>query len=191
MSDLSLPSDTFNLFPLDPTNHVMQFARMPMTTFVVQEVNLPGINAKPATMMGPGMNIHSLPDKLVYDPLTVTFMMDEELRAWRELYSWLLGTTGGYDRSTIVAEFIDQHINYVWPEKAQHRLDQAGRTTAALTLINPAKIPMVRVMFNNLYITGLSAINFSTKELDTISSTTSCTATFEYDYYSVVEYRRR
>jgi hypothetical protein len=190
MSNLSLPTDTFNIFPLDPTNHVMQFSRMPMTTFVVQEVNLPGVTAKPAVTASPGLNIHSIPDRLVYDPLTVTFMMDEELRAWRELYAWLLGMTGGYDRSEIVAEFIDQHINYVWPEKAQHRQEKVARTTAALTIINPAKIPMIRVLFNNLYITGLSALTFSTKETDTISNTMSCTATFEYDWYSVVEYRR-
>lgn len=191
MSNLSLPTDTFNLFPLDPTNHVMQFARMPMTTFVVQEVNLPAVSAKPAVVSGPGMSLHSAADKLVYEPLTATFMMDEEMRAWRELYAWLLGMTGGYDRSEIVAEFIDQHINYVWPEKAQHRHDQAMRTTAALTIINPAKIPMMRVVFHNLYITSLSAISFSTKEMDTISTTISCTATFEYDYYAIVEYRRR
>jgi hypothetical protein len=190
MSNLSLPADTFNIFPLDPTNHVMQFSRLPMTTFVVQEVSLPGVTARPSTVNGPGMMIHHLADKLVYEPLTVTFMMDEELRAWRELYAWLLGATGGYDRSVIVAEFIDEQINYVWPEKAQYRQDMAARTTAALTIINPAKIPMLRVVFNNLYITGLSALSFSTKETDTISSTMSCTATFEYDWYSVVEYRR-
>lgn len=191
MSNLSLPTDTFNLFPLDPTNHVVQFARMPNLTFVAQEVNMPGVSGKTAQMSVPGINIHQMPDKLIYEPLTVTFMMDEELRAWRELYSWLLGMTGGYDRSVITAEFIDQHINYVWPEKAQHRHDQAARTTAGLTIVNPAKIPMVRLLFHNLYITSLSNINFSTKELDTLSTTLSCTATFDYDYYAFVEYRRQ
>ena len=190
MSTLSLPADTFNLFPLDPTNHVMQFARMPMTTFVVQDVNLPGVSAKTASFAAPGMNIHALPDRLVFDPLNVTFMMDENMSAWRELFSWLQGMTGGHDRSEIVAEFIEGQLNYVWADKPQHQLDLAARTTAALTIINPVKIPMLRVLFHNLYITSLGPLQFSTREQDTITSTLSCTATFDYDYYAVVEYRR-
>lgn len=191
MSHLSLPTDTFNLFPLDPTSHVIQFARMPMLTFVTQDINLPGVSARTSQVAGPGWVTHHMPDRLVYEPLTATFMMDEEMRAWRELYAWLLGMTGGYDRSEIVAEFVNEHIDYVWPEKATLRHSQAAVTTAALTIVNPAKIPMLRVLFNNLYITSLSPVAFSVKETDTITSTITCTATFEYDYYSIVEYRRR
>lgn len=190
MSNLSLPSDTFNLFPLDPTNHVMQFARMPMTTFVAQDVNLPGVSAKTAQILVPGLNIHAVPDRLVFDQLSVTFMMDETMSAWRELFSWLQGMTGGQDRSAIVAEFIEGQLNYIWAAKPDDQHDLASRTTAALTIINPAKIPMLRVLFHNLYITSLSPIQFSTREQDTINSTLTCSATFEYDYYAVVEYRR-
>ena len=49
---------------------------------------------------------------------------------------------------------------------------------------------LLRVLFHNLYITSLGPLQFSTREQDTITSTLSCTATFDYDYYAVVEYRR-
>lgn len=190
MSTLSLPSDTFNLFPLDPTNHVMQFARMPSTTFVLQDVNLPGVNAQTAKIAAPGLTFHAIPDRLVFDQLQVTFMMDENMGAWRELFSWLQGMTGSHDRSEIVAEFIEGQMNYVWQDNPQNQHDLASRTTAALTIINPAKIPMLRVLFHNLYITSLGPLQFSTRDTDTIASTLACTATFNYDYYAVVEYRR-
>ena len=189
MSTLSIPSDTFNLFPADALSHVMQFARMPMTTFTVQEVSLPSVTARTATVGAPGLNIRHLPDRLTYDPLSVTFMMDEEFRAWRELYSWMYGMTGGPDRSVVTAEFIESQINFVYPEKPGNRLDTAARTTAGLTILNAMKIPVLRFVFHNVYVTSLGQVQFSTTATDSITPLT-CQATFDYDYYSVVEIRR-
>lgn len=189
MSTLSIPSDAFNLFPADSISHVMQFARMPMTTYTLQEVTLPALTTRPATMTALGMNVRHLPDKLTYDPLTVSFLVDEEFRAWRELYSWLQGTTGGPDRSVVTAEFIGSQIDFVYPEKPAAQLDATGRTTAGLTIINAAKIPMLRFVFHDVYITSLGQIQFSTTSVDPITPLT-CQATFEYSYYSIVEIRR-
>lgn len=189
MNNLSLPTDTFNLFPSDPTSHVVQFSRMPMTTYVVQEVNLPSVTARNITLGTPNINVHHLADRLSYDSLQISFLLDEEFKAWRELYSWLLGTTGGYDRSVLVAEFIDQNINFVQQDPPNRRLDRAARTTAGLTIVNGAKIPILRFMFHNVYISSLGQVQFSTTTTDTLTPLT-CTATFEYDYYSLVELRR-
>lgn len=189
MSTLSIPSDTFNLFPADSISHVMQFARLPMTTYTIQEVNLPSVTARAAVMNTPGINTKHLPDRLTYDPLTISFLVDEEFRTWRELYAWIQGMTGGPDRSVVTAEFIDQQINFVYPEKPAGRLDAAGRTTAGLTIINAAKIPLLRFVFHNVYPTSLGQIQFATTSIDPITPLT-CQATFEYDYYSIVEVRR-
>lgn len=189
MSTLSIPSDTFNLFPADSVSHVMQFARLPMTTFTIQEVNLPAVTARTATIGAPGINVRHLPDRLTYDPLIISFLVDEEFRAWRELYSWMYGMVGGPDRSVVTAEFVESQINFVYPEKSIARLDKAARTTAGLTIINPAKIPMLRFVFHNVYITSLGQIQFATTSIDPIIPLT-CQATFDYDYYSVVEVRR-
>lgn len=189
MSTLSLPSDTFNLFPADPTNSVVQFARMPFTTFLVQEVGLPAVSSQTAKVATPGLMTRHIADKLTYDPLTITFMVDEEFKAWRELYDWLLGMTGAYDRSVLVADFVRQQFDYVQASRPAERHSEASRTTAGLTIVNAAKVPLLRVIFHNVYITGLSDIRFDTRTTDTITPLT-CSATFEYDYYSLVEIRR-
>lgn len=189
MSNLSLPADTLNLFPADPTSHVVQFERLPSTTFVVQEINLPGVSARSSITPTHGMSVHHLPDRLSYDALSITFLVDEELRAWRELYSWMLGMTGGYSRAVITEEFLHAQRNYVREEKSAARLDRAGRTTAGLTIVNAAKIPLLRFLFYNVYLTSLGQIQFSTTVTDTLTPL-QCTATFEYDYYSLVEMRR-
>jgi hypothetical protein len=88
----------------------------------------------------------------------------------------------------LVQNFITEQFDYVeFDPKYRHA--SASRTTAGLTIVNPSKIPMLRFIFHNLYITGLSEVRFDTKSTDTITPLT-CTATFEYDYYSQVQLRR-
>lgn len=189
MNSLSL-SGSFNLFPAAPFSHIIQFERMPETTFVVQEVNLPGVSATPARVPAPGLVVRHGPDRLIYEPLTATFIIDEEFRAHRELHSWLIGMTGGEDRSFLTEEFLKQHQDYLWPDNStrSQKFSQLQSTTAGLTIVNEAKIPLLRVVFYNLYITALGAVQFSITG-DPMTVMTS-TATFEYDFYTIVEIKR-
>lgn len=187
MSSLTIPLDTFNLFPAAPTNHVMAFSRMPHVTFVLQEVGLPGMTATPARAAAPGMFVRHMPDRLTYDPLTVTLLVDEQLRAFRELHSWLRGITGGEDRSYLTARFVDDQLDLVWPDdRPVDRLPRLASTQACLTVVSGAKTPLLRVMFHNMFPTALGPIQWATNVSDTTPAMT-CTATFEYDYYTIVE----
>lgn len=192
MSNIALSSDTFNLFPLAPASHILKLERMPFTTFVTQEVNLPGVSATPARVLAPGLAVRHAADRLTYDPLTVTFLVDEELKTHRELHSWLIGMTGGEDRSHVTATFINDQANLEWSDARSKtpndRLARSSATTAGLTIVNESKIPILRVIFHNVYITALGPIQFSVT-VDPLTTLTS-TATFEYDYYTIVEIRR-
>src|SRR5574343_652692 len=93
--------DTLNLFPASPTNHILRFHRLPHLSYVLQECGLPGVSTNPPQINLPGHAVKFTPDRLTYDPLVVTFLVDEEFRAWQELQSWLVGTTGGDERQEI------------------------------------------------------------------------------------------
>jgi len=190
MSTPTLPSiETFNLFPASPINSVLFFSRMPETSFVIQDVRLPGLTATPARMLAPGLAVRHAPDRLTYDPLSITFMVDEEYRAHRELHDWLIGMTGGEDRSTLTAEFDAKQQNWMVPEtNAFKNHGRACSTFAAMTIVNGAKIPVLRVLFYNVYPMQVGEVAFSTMATDTITPLTS-TATFEYDYYRLVTTR--
>lgn len=191
MSNLSLSSDTFNLFPAAPASFLLRFERMPYLSFVVQEVALPGISAVAPQVALPGVNVRYQPDRLTYEPLQVTFLVDEEFRVHRELHQWLAGMTGRDDRSTLTAAFVNDQAEFVWgtgPATSGKRLAETSRTTAGLTIVNESKIPILRVLFYNLYPTAVGPVQFSVT-VDPLTTLTS-TATFEYDFYSIVEIRR-
>jgi hypothetical protein len=190
MSNISLPADTYNLFPANPANHMIRFARMPHLSFMVQEVNLPTITANVPQVQSGGRYSKFAPDRLNFEPLTVTFLVDEEYRVHRELYRWLWGVTGGVDRSTVVAEFIEDEIQYLWPgvTNTNIALNTLAATYAGLTILNPAKIPILRVLFYNLYITSLGGVQFLTT--GNPEQPLTATATFEYEFYTMMEIRR-
>lgn len=190
MSEISLPADTYNLFPASPTNHVMHFSRMPHLSYVIQQVNLPGISTEPVVIKAAGMNIHQPATAVTYDPLTVHFLVDEEFSTHRELQRWLLGVSGGPDRTRLVQEFIDDQTRFTFPElSTADTLGRLATTTAGLTVVNGAKIPILRFLFYNVILTEVGPVEFSTTTVDTTVPLTS-TATFKYDWYTSVELKR-
>lgn len=190
MADTVEATDTFNLFPAAATSHVLNFSRMPQVSFVLQEVILPGISSAAVKTNNAGMTVRHAPDKVVWDPLTVQFLVDEEFRAHRELYHWINGVAGSYDRSKLTSEFIDDQKKYMYPEMSlQKTHGRMASTHAGLTIVNGAKIPVLRVLFFNVFITTLGEVRFATTTPDTNVPLTA-SATFEYDYYTIATLNR-
>lgn len=187
--NIQLPSsvNTFNLFPASPMNHVMSFSRLPYLSFLLQEVTLPGIMSSPARMQAPGLIVRHAPDKIQYESLVVTFMIDEHFTAHREMHSWLSGMTGGEDRSVLTAKFMEDHYEFAWPTaRKNEQFNALTSTEAGLTIVGVDRKPILRFLFHNLYITQLGTVRFSTTTTDTNIPLIS-TATFEYDYYTMVD----
>ena len=183
----TLPGETLNLIPASPLDHTMVFARMPALTLTIQEVSLPGVSAQLGRATGPGMITYHHPDRLNYEPLNVTFLVDEQFLTHRELHRWLAASAGDADRTEIVARFIEEQQNYVW-EGVGRPFDYLPRTNATLTLLNGAKVPMLRVLFHNVMIASLGEVRFSATATD-VTTALSSTATFNYDYYSIITVR--
>lgn len=154
-------------------------------SFTLQEVGLPGLNATAAKLATP-YNINAAPDRVTYDPLSVTYMCDESLLAFRELYSWMIGISGGHDRQPLTAQFVREQSELVWPDdRPEARLPRMSSTYAALTIVSGAKVPIMRVVFHNVYPITLGPVQFSTTQDPLIPATG--TATFTYDYYTIVD----
>ena len=59
-------------------------------------------------------------------------------------------------------------------------------THAGLTIVNGSKVPILRVLFYNVHVVQLGPVQFSVTAVDTLPTITS-TATFEYDFYSIMD----
>ena len=79
-----------NLNLLQTVAFETNFLRMPNVSYFCQEVNIPGMVLGTALQPTPFSDIPIEGEKLTFDQLNVTFLVDEDLQNYQEIYSWLL-----------------------------------------------------------------------------------------------------
>ena len=144
--------------------------RLPNFTFLVQTVNLPAMSLTASNFQTPLANIQLPGTQLAFGQLTMTFIVDEDMESWYEIYNWMFQLGN--------------------PESNNKRGTLTGVAGASNHIVSDAKLiiktnannPNWRVRFHDMFPTDIGEINFSTT--DTQEFITS-TATFIYTYYEL------
>lgn len=153
---------------LQSTKFMLNFARVPDMSFFCQSVALPGLNLSEVIQESPLSQIYRHGDKLQYDPLTITFLVDEYMNSWKNIHDWLRGMGK--------------------PTKFQEY--KTVKTTlglysdATLTVLNGQNNPVMRFLYRNCFPTNLSSVQFSAT--DDGGQTITADATFRFDYFDIV-----
>jgi len=91
----SLPD---NLSYLAPTQFELIVKKLPNTKYFATGVNIPSVNIgeslQPTRL---GANIKLPGDKINYGELTITFIVDENMENWTEMFNWMEGITASTD----------------------------------------------------------------------------------------------
>jgi hypothetical protein len=117
----------------------------------------------------PFSNTYRHGDKMAFEPLTITAMLDEDMKTWEETYNWLKSLT----RPESFDEYARKSIN----DKTPLYFD------GYLTVNTNANNPNIRFKFLNCHPTSLGGIQFDTKtDADNIPT---CDITFRYDVFEV------
>ena len=74
-----------------PTQFKFSIAKLPKVEFFVSSVNIPGISLGTDEQATPLLDLPYPGDKLTYENLTMTFLVDENLENYREVHGWLVG----------------------------------------------------------------------------------------------------
>ena len=69
----------------------IRFNRITKVEWFCTNVNLPGINLGEALFPTPLSDTYVTGDKLTFETLNITFLVDEELQNYRELWDWIVG----------------------------------------------------------------------------------------------------
>ena len=98
----SLTEQPKNINPLADVQFRFDVAALPKTSFFVQTVNLPGITLEGAVMATPQLqNFTRHTGIITYEPLNVTFMIDEYLKNWQEVFEWMVGEENKYTSAVL------------------------------------------------------------------------------------------
>lgn len=80
-----------NMSLLNPNEFRIYIHKAPTLTFFVQTVALPSINLPSVRSENPFTAVPMAGDQIDWEQLSVTFLVDEDLKGWREAYSWIRG----------------------------------------------------------------------------------------------------
>ena len=98
----SLTDQPKNINPLADVQFRFDVAALPNTSFFIQTVNLPGIALEGATIATPQLQNFSRHTGIItYEPLGVTFMIDEYLKNWQEIHAWIVGDEDKYTSAVL------------------------------------------------------------------------------------------
>ena len=91
-----------NINPLADVQFKFDVAALPNTSFFIQTVNLPGVSLEAAVIATPQLQNFSRHTGIItYEALDVTFMIDEYLKNWQEIYEWMIGEENKYTSAVL------------------------------------------------------------------------------------------
>lgn len=163
-----------------PLNFEFRINRLTDFNYFIQKINVPSLTLSPAGGAGanPFTRITYPGDHIDFGELSIDFKIDEGMRTWYDIYSWIrgLGFPENYDQYKKFTD-IDGKTNPV-----------IGITdplyAEGILIINSSQNnPLIKINFVNIYPTSLSDLSFDTRETDVMYVTS--TATFKYDYFTV------
>ena len=178
----------------------LAFNRVPKTTWFCTTANVPGITLGEAQYATPMSDMFIAGDKLTFETLNITFIVDEELQNYRELWERITGI-GSPVKHTQWSDVLSKGDGLTTTFSAigtDDQLDprtssvmQGGTSTesnlysdSTLIVYNSKNIPKVEVKFKNMFPTSLSSLEYSQESSDVEYFKAS--ASFRYLYYEFV-----
>jgi hypothetical protein len=151
---------------LQTTKYTFSFPNLPFLRYFSQTILFPGVSLTPVPVETPFSATYRHGDKLIYDPITITAIVDEDLKVWEETYNWMKALT-----------FPHQFSEYIKNDKKDPNPYHDG----ILTINTNSNIPNMRIHFENCFPTALGSIQFAVT--DTADITPIVDITFQYDTF--------
>jgi hypothetical protein len=153
---------------LSPLEFRVSILRLPNVSFFVQRTSLPSVSTSPVETPTPFNKIYQTPDKLTYSNLDLTFIVDEHMENYLEIYNWINDISFPRD----------------FREYKQIKESEAGTTSdITLHILNSHKNGNIEVTYINCFPISLSEITMDTTQQDVVYP--EVTATFQYDSFSI------
>lgn len=164
MSALDTQPQNLNL--LASTGFKFFIKKLPTTNFFVQSVNIPGIKLAFTEQVTPFLNINYYGDKLVYNDFAVSFAVDEDMRNYLELRTWLEG--------------LGRPVNFDQRQKLEQKegISEGKRSDCTIVTSSNNKVPSIEIQIQDAFPISVTDLTFSSTQ--TSESYLLATATFKY-----------
>ena len=187
MSEGPLSRQPDKLDYLSPTQFRFGIHQLPKVQFFTTAANIPGINMGEAIFPTPFKDIPIMGDKITYENLEISFIVDEFLENYQSLHEWL--TAIGFPSNRQQFSDFRSNKSNTPGNSVNPSTDRVGTPSAANALFSDAYLmvlsnknnPILQIDFRDLYPVSLSAISFTNDATDV--DNIIATGTFTYQIY--------
>ena len=172
-----------------PTQFKFGIHQLPKVEFFTVSASIPSIGLGVVTVETPFKDIPVMGDKLTYENLSITFIVDESLENYISLHNWMRGIGFPTDRKEF-RTFRDVTSNTPAGGKAPSVdlvgaavPDKAMYSDAYLMVLSNKNNPIIEIDFLNLFPISLGALEFTQTATDVEYMTVS--ADFAYEIYEI------
>jgi hypothetical protein len=152
----------------------LNFGRTPNTQYFCQSVTIPGISMSEIQSPTPFSDLYLPGEKPIYDLLNVTFLVDEEMKAWLEIYDWIRALTFPENYQEY------QSLGTLNPNSLNNKPQYSDCTITVLTAANN---PIVRFHYYEVFPTSISTVIMNAS--DSPDNVVTADATFRYSRFDV------
>jgi len=153
---------------LGNNNFHFEIYELPTVSMFAQEFSLPGISLGRALVPTSAVDYNVPGEKIEYEDLVITFLVDEYLQNYIEVFNWM--TFLGFPEDTAQFRKLNSDKS-VYKEKSDIIL------TTTTNKFNPSQ----EVHFIDCFPTDLSPMDFT--NTDQTITPIQCTVSFDYSYY--------
>ena len=146
---MAIRNQPINLNQLNVVSFETNFLRMPNINYFCQRVKIPGISLANTIQSTPFANIPVEGDVLEFEDLNITFIVDEDLKNYLELYNWL-----------IALGFPERYAQY------DNEAGKAIKSDCNIIIHTNKSNPNYSIVFKDVFPVSLGVVNFDTNNTD-------------------------
>ena len=174
-----------------PTQFRFLINQLPKVEYFTTSANIPGISLGDGVLNTPFKDIPLLGDKLTYEDLAISFIVDENLENYIEMHTWLTSIGFPKDRSQFSA-FRSTTSNVKTSTRGESKdIGDVRASTpelpmysdATLTILTNKNNPVVECRFADVFPTSLSGLDYNQNQTDVEYLT--ATVNFKYKIYEI------
>lgn len=158
--NLTCPDKELNF--LSPNGFTFTIAKLPELTYYCQQISVPSMEVPPAELETPFSSVAIRGERLVFNQLDLTFLVDSEMSNYRSMHAWM--TSG-----LLNTDILDRHDVF---------------SDATLSILSPSNQVVASLRFTDLVPVGLGELQFSNQNSDV--QFISCTASFRYSAFEFI-----
>ena len=178
---------------LSPTQFRLVINQLPKVEFFVTACNLPGLNLGDTIFPTPLKPIPVQGDEVTFEPLNISFLVDENLENYKELHDWLIAIGFPQSRDQFKSFRSQTSVTTGATQGNSKDIGDVQQATpanpmfsdATLTILSNKNNPVAEIRFEDVYPTTIGALSFDQEAADTQYIKT--TADFSYKLYTIVK----